>query len=207
MNRIFFFIIGIFFLTTSACDRLTFNGGEVQIPDFNFPKTMTFEQSLSAYDLFDATPADLIPGADVHLLELNSVLFSDYAHKQRLVKVPQGTQMARLSDGSIDFPEGTILTKTFYYYHDERDTSLGKRIIETRLLIKESDTWNVATYIWNQAQTDASLELNGLDSEVSWINEDGRNLSTMYHVPCTYRKRMHDLPSIQFNHDSHRTQP
>ena len=43
------------------------------------------------------------------------------------VKVPAGTQMTKSSDETIDFPNGTILTKTFYYYNDERDTTLGKR--------------------------------------------------------------------------------
>lgn len=155
----------------------------VEIPDFNFPKTVVFESSLSAYGLYEGSPSDLKPSADFHLLELSSVLFTDYARKQRLVKVPAGTQMIRQEDGSIDFPEGTILVKTFFYYTDERDTSLGKRIIETRLLIKESDTWNVATYLWNDGQTDASLRLTGNDMPVSWINASGVSRSTIYHVP------------------------
>lgn len=156
---------------------------EVAIPDFNFPETIVFEQKLSAYDIFEGTPADLIPASDFHLLELSSILFTDYAHKQRLVKVPVGTQMTRLNDGTIDFPDGTILTKTFFYQHDERDPGLGKRIIETRLLIKERGIWNIATYLWNQAQTDASLALNGSDTQVNWINADGSSQSTLYHVP------------------------
>jgi len=115
--------------------------------------------------------------------ELSSVLFSDYSHKQRLVKVPTGTIMTSSSDGTIDFPNKTILVKTFFYYNDERDTSLGKRIMETRLLIKENNSWNVATYIWNENQTDAILELNGFDTPISWIDENGSNRSTTYHIP------------------------
>jgi len=75
------------------------------------------------------------------------------------------------------------LTKTFFYYNDERDSTLGKRVIETRLEIKENDVWNVATYVWNQNQTDAILELNGLDTPISWTDENGISRSTMYHVP------------------------
>lgn len=157
--------------------------GEIKIPDFNFPQTVVFEQNLSAYHLFEGTPADLIPGNEFHLLELSSILFTDYAHKQRLLKVPTGTQMTRLNDGTIEFPDGTILTKTFFYQNDERDPSLGRRIIETRLLVKESGTWNIATYLWNQAQTDATLALDGSDTQVSWISVDGRSQSTLYHVP------------------------
>ena len=157
--------------------------GEIEIPDFNFPQTVEFAQNLSTYAIFQGNPANLQPADDYHLLELSSILYTDQAKKQRLVKVPAGTSMDRLSDGSIDFPDGTVLVKTFYYYFDERDTSLGKRIIESRLLIKEDNLWNVATYLWNEEQTDATLTLNGLDTNVSWIDADGNSLSTLYHVP------------------------
>ena len=156
---------------------------EVTIPDFNFPETIVFEQNLSAYQIFEGDTANLIPASDFHLLELSSILFTDYAHKQRLVKVPAGTKMTRLNDGSLDYPDGTILTKTFYYQHDDRDANQGRRIIETRLLIKENGTWNIATYLWNQDQTDATLALDGLDTQVNWVSADGRSQSTLYHVP------------------------
>ena len=174
--------IGLLIIIIIACNDEGFDF-EVEIPDFNFPQTVVFEDSLSAYNIFKDTPSNLIPYDDFQLLELSSILFTDYAHKQRLVKVPEGTQMKRLNDGSIDFPDGTILTKTFFYYNDERDTTLGKRIIETRLLIKKNNTWNVATYLWNEAQTNAKLELNGINTQVSWINSNGNNISTLYHVP------------------------
>ena len=169
-------------LMLGACNDGNFDG-EVEIPDFNFPQTIVFEDSLSAYSIYEGNPSDLIPSEDFHLIELTSILFTDYAHKQRLVKVPEGTQMRRLSDGSIDFPDGSILVKTFFYYNDERDPNLGKRIIETRLEIKEDDTWNIATYLWNNDQTHATLTLDGHDTQVSWINANGVSRSTNYHVP------------------------
>jgi nitrate/TMAO reductase-like tetraheme cytochrome c subunit len=65
-----------------------------------------------------------------------------------------------------------------------RDSSLGKRIIETRLLeIKESGIWNIATYLWNDSQSDATLTLEGHDTQVSWTNFQGDSRSTLYHVP------------------------
>ena len=182
MKRILICIVVLVLLTTIACERD--NGRfRVEIPDFNFPETITFEQNLSSYNIFQDSSSSLKPSNDYHLLELNSVLFTDYAHKQRLVKVPSSTQITKLDDGTIDFPNGTILVKTFFYYKDERDTTLGKRVIESRLLIKESDIWNVATYLWNDAQTDAILELNGFDTQINWINSNGNNRSTLYHVP------------------------
>lgn len=182
MKKTVICLVGLLIFTIISCNDDDFDF-QVEIPDFNFPQTLVYEDSLSAYNIFKDTPSNLIPTDDFQLLELSSILFTDYAHKQRLVKIPEGTQMTRLNNGSIEFPDGTILTKTFFYYNDERDTTLGKRIIETRLLIKEDDTWNVATYLWNETQTNAILELNGTDTQVSWINENGNSISTLYHVP------------------------
>lgn len=167
-----------------ACNSKNFREDEyVEIPNFNFPKSTKFKENLSEYKIFEGAPADLLPSKDFHLLELSSTLFTDYSHKQRLVKLPVGTEMKKLNDGSIEFPNGTILTKTFFYYNDERDKSLGKQIIETRLEIKENDIWNVATYIWNKEQTNAILQTNGLETKISWISENGTKRSTNYQVP------------------------
>lgn len=177
-------ILAMILLAIVSCRKDRFDADEeIQIPDFNFAKTVTFETDLSAYNIFQGAPADLIPEEGFELLELTSSLYTDHALKQRLVKVPDGEQIQKQSDGSLQFPNGTILSKTFYYFDDDRDTSLGKNIIETRLLIKEENTWNAATYIWNEAQTDAVLELDGLDVQISWVNKSGTTKSTLYHVP------------------------
>ncbi|MEM6800177.1 MAG: hypothetical protein AAF696_02170 [Bacteroidota bacterium] len=184
MRSFIIYVLGCTLIMTFACRQGGLNPDrEVEIPNFNFPETLVFEETLSAYHIFEGTAADLVPASDFHLLELSSILFTDYAYKQRLVKLPDGEKMIRGNDGKIEYPDGTILTKTFFYYTDERDRSLGKRIIETRLEIKENDTWNIATYIWNQAQTEARLALNGSDTQVNWIDMDGISQTTLYHVP------------------------
>lgn len=33
---------------------------DIEIPDFNFPKTVVFEDSLSAYNIFEGIPSDLL---------------------------------------------------------------------------------------------------------------------------------------------------
>ena len=180
MNRTLGLVIATLISIVYSCVD---NDGEVIIPEFDFAQTVIFEQNLSSYNVFQGTMSDLIPSDDFKLLELSSTLFTDYAYKQRLVKVPHGMQMTRLNDNSIDFPDGTILTKTFFYYDDERDPSSGKKIIETRLLIKKNNTWNAATYTWNESQTDATLHLNGVNTPISWINKNGVKRSTTYQVP------------------------
>lgn len=170
-------------LILGACSRDNDGEGRVQIPDFNFPKTVNFADSVSSYQLYSGSPKDLIPGPGFTRLELSSPLFTDYAYKQRLVKLPEGSKMDKNADGSFYFPNGSILVKTFYYYLDERDTSLGKMLIESRLLIKEQDKWNAATYQWNTAQTEATLLLDGLQKGISWIEANGSNSSIQYQIP------------------------
>lgn len=182
MKKLIFCLLSLLAVTLIACNR-TRPDRKVSIPDFNFPETIVFAQHLSDYNIFEGNAADLIPASDYHLVELSSILFTDYAHKQRLVKVPAGTKMTRSNDGTIDYPDGTILTKTFFYQNDERDPGLGKRIIETRLEVKANGKWNIASYLWNQAQTDANLAIDGSDTQVSWVNKSGESRSTRYHVP------------------------
>lgn len=146
-------------------------------------ETINFEDKLSHYNIFKGNPSELIPNDKFEVLELNSKLFTDYSYKQRLVNIPDGKIIDKKSNGELIFPNGTILTKTFFYPHDERDWSKGKKIIETRLEIKEKNTWNIATYIWNDEQTDAFLNSDGKNVSVNWINSEGNNQKINYEVP------------------------
>ena len=145
--------------------------------------TMKVPQKLSDYVIYQGAMNDLMPSLDYQLLELSSSLFVNYAEKQRLVKLPTGTQMTSNGNGLPSFPNKTILIKTFYYYKDKRNPTLGKNVIETRVLVKENDIWNVATYVWNKAQNEAFLNMKGLDKRVSWIDNVGKNKSLTYRVP------------------------
>ena len=138
---------------------------------------------LSEYTIFQGELSNLEPTADFKVYELSIELFSDYAEKQRLIKIPEAHTLTSRNDGLPDFPDGTILVKTFYYFNDKRDHTRGKKIIETRLLIKEDSRWNVATYIWNENQDDAFLITTGLNKTVNWINAEGKGKVIAYHVP------------------------
>jgi uncharacterized repeat protein (TIGR03806 family) len=146
-------------------------------------QTVQFEQNLSAYNIYEGEMKNLAPSQDYHLIELSSILYSNYAEKQRLLKLPVGTQMTYKGNGLPEFPDGTILVKTFYYYNNETDTSQGKQIIETRLSIKQQNEWNLVSYLWNADQTEATLQKEGLDTQVSWINSSGTNQTIDYRVP------------------------
>ena len=47
--------------------------------------------------------------------DLNTPLFSDYAHKLRTMWLPEGTSARYEPREAFDFPVGTILSKTFFY--------------------------------------------------------------------------------------------
>jgi len=114
---------------------------------------------------------------------LNTPLFTDYAHKQRLIALPENTTMEFNGDGLPTFPENTVIAKTFYYNLNERDLSLGRQIIETRILIKINGNWQSGNYVWNAEQIDAVLDLEGSTLPISWIDGDGNPKSTNYKIP------------------------
>lgn len=139
---------------------------------------------LSDYGIFPNGVTGL-PAARFHPYRLSTSLFTDYAEKQRLLYLPQGTHLSFDQAGNPVFPDSSMLVKTFFYYSDKRDTTAAKQLIETRILIKVEDQWNVGTYEWNEAQTEAFLLDGGKDKTVSWVNELGVRKSILYHIPSS----------------------
>jgi uncharacterized repeat protein (TIGR03806 family) len=138
---------------------------------------------LSDYPVYEGRPSDLHPSKGFVRYELATTLFTDYAEKERLVKVPAGTSIVVTGDGLPQFPDGTMLVKTFFYWNDKRDTSRGRRIIETRVLLKSGDSWLAGTYLWNAEQNEAVLSGSGSRTAVSWIDETGNVRQIRYQVP------------------------
>ena len=142
-----------------------------------------FPAKLSEYGFFKQPIRNLEPVAGVIGYELNAPLFSDYAFKKRFIKLPEGAQILYNENEVLDFPNGTTIIKNFYYPADFRKPEKDWTIIETRLLVKTPKGWEALPYIWNAEQTDATLEIAGGSSEVSWIHNDGIGRKINYHVP------------------------
>lgn len=71
--------------------------------------------TLSDYPIYIGTTVDLFPQKDFIKYELaNFLFFSDYAEKERLIKLPPGSKLKATNDGLPDFPDGTMLVKTFF---------------------------------------------------------------------------------------------
>ena len=142
-----------------------------------------FLPNLSELKLFKGNIADFQYSDNVYEYSMSTPLFTDYAHKLRVVAIPDGEQLTYTGGGLLSFPDNTIMAKTFFYLNDERDPSLGKRIIETRVLIKKNGVWLVRNYFWNEDQTDAELDDNVHGLQVDWIDESGTAKSVDYVVP------------------------
>src|SRR5690606_6518877 len=97
--------------------------------------------TLDQYNLF-ADPHDprSTPNEGGVPFVLNSKLFSDYATKYRVAFVPPGTRAVYVDgqggsnvNGTLHFPTGTVIAKTFAFTDESTGT---EELVETRLLIK-----------------------------------------------------------------------
>ena len=137
---------------------------------------------LSDYEFF-TNLADLEPADRVYPYDLNTPLFTDYAWKERFIYIPEGKKMTYTDSTVFDFPDGTVLIKNFHYPDDFRKPEKGRRIIETRLLIKEESGWTALPYIWNDEQDDAILSIAGGIRKVSWRHYNGKKRDVNYLIP------------------------
>lgn len=139
-------------------------------------------ERLSDWHIVEAAGGELSLNAGVTPYDLNTPLFTDYAHKLRTVWMPAGTA-AQYGEETFEYPVGTVLSKTFYYPKAtgsdavlrtddySNDYVQGKtgealdlsrvQLLETRLLVKRADGWQALPYVWNAEQTDATLEIAG----------------------------------------------
>lgn len=149
------------------------------MPDFS---KLPYEK-LSDYHFFTGNLSDLKANNKVIPYDLKAPLFTDYAHKARFVWMPKGSSAEFTKEGVLDFPEKTILIKTFYYPEDFSQPEKNKQIIETRLLVKNKDEWQSYNYLWNESMTEAVLDIVGETRKVSWKDEKGEKRTVDYIVP------------------------
>jgi uncharacterized repeat protein (TIGR03806 family) len=164
----------VFFITAQSFITYTppANGGNAWL----LPK-------LSDYHLYSGLLSDLVPEQGFVPYEIATPLFSDYSEKERLIKIPAGQALTATGDNLPQFPNGTILVKTFFYLNDNRDPSKGRRIVETRILLRTNNTWQAGTYVWNAAQTEAILTTSGSKMDIHWVDETGIEQNIAYQVP------------------------
>ncbi|WP_445365512.1 SO2930 family diheme c-type cytochrome [Microbulbifer sp. ANSA001] len=191
----FILLPGMMLSTIAGCDK-------------SRPQVVVFAENaiperLSDWNLVNILDGVLTPNIGVVPYDLNTGLFTDYAHKLRTVWMPDGVS-ARYGDEQFDYPVGTVLTKTFYYPRGENETVLrtdnfehdyaeGRmgealdmqrvRLMETRLLVRRESGWQAIPYIWNESQTEAVFEIAGDASRLKLKTATGDITEFTYVVP------------------------
>ena len=161
--------------------------------------------SLADWGLFTVKDGRIMPHEGMVTYELQTPLFSDYAQKWRTVWMPKGVSARYDPDGPFDFPVGTIVTKTFYFTIPAgADPGISRavvkrtpanyqdgiggldlahvRLIETRLLVRRAEGWITLPYVWNAAQTEATLDRTGADIPLELVDGAART-PFVYSVP------------------------
>lgn len=147
------------------------------------PAATRAPETLSAFGFFKGELKALQPAPGVIPYSLQTPLFSNYAEKARFIKFPEGTSATYNPTEVFDLPVGTYLIKHFYYPNDFREPQKGRRIMETRIMMRDEQGWQTWPYIWNDAQTDAYYDPTGQTMQVNYINGAGKKISTSYLVP------------------------
>ncbi|WP_294349110.1 hypothetical protein [uncultured Sphingobacterium sp.] len=159
-----------------------------------------FRRKLSDYNLFKGKLADLTPNDQGISYELASALFTDHTDKKRAIFLPKGKKMTASDDGLPEFPNGTIIAKTFFYSAASVLKGTKVLLLETRLLINKDGQWNAATYQWNAAQDEAFLLMDSASVHVSFLDSKGVERQTNYIIPsredcfACHRQGNHVLP-------------
>ena len=146
-----------------------------------------FPQKLSAWHLYTETRNGLKPNNRVLPYSLRTPLFSDYASKYRFVWMPEGASAQYRDDTVFDFPIGTILQKSFAF-----PSGNSEKLVETRLLVHTQTGWAALPYIWNESQTEATLQLAPDPVPVKWSDSAGTH-DFAYQIPNANEcKECHD---------------
>lgn len=136
---------------------------------------------LSDYNFFEGDLKDLNPTFGVVPYDLITPLFTDYAKKKRFIWMPNGVMANYDGDhSSLDFPEGTILIKNFYYNDVQPNNST--KILETRIMYKKATEWDFANYVWNDEQTEAFFTNQASTVNISWLQGESIK-TTNYRIP------------------------
>lgn len=140
--------------------------------------------TLSQYNFFSGDMADMQPVYGVIPFEPITALFTDYAKKKRFVWMPEGAQAHYVADDvRLEFDDGAVLIKNFYYEHVQPDDS--RRILETRILFKRNGEFEFANYVWNAEQTEAYYDMEGSYVPVQWMDDNNMLRSVNYRIPST----------------------
>ncbi len=133
--------------------------GEIQelVPAPPLKPTHPFPRKLSETGLYQNVARNEVHPALIPY-DVVAPLWSDGADKIRFIALPGEATIEYRPRGAWNFPEQSVLVKTFTLPVVDRSTgNVSPRRIETRLLLFQQGEWQGYSYAWNDEQTDAEL--------------------------------------------------
>jgi uncharacterized repeat protein (TIGR03806 family) len=118
-------------------------------------QSTTFPRRLSETGIFQSVKNHIVAEGIVPY-QVNAPLWSDGAEKERFIGLPGDAKIGFRNSGGWEFPNGTVLIKTFALPLANGVTDQLTRI-ETRLMVRQEGQWYGYSYEWNDEQTDALL--------------------------------------------------
>lgn len=174
-------LLAVVIAVAAACDQ---DGTGPLLPNAAGTDTGgAFPQSLSAYSMVSIVDGNVVPSTGVTPYDLNTPLFSDYAVKFRTIWMPPGASAAYQDTDRFDLPVGTVLTKSFGFPADFRVQGAPVKWIETRVLVHAADGWKGTSYLWDDAQSQATISPGGQVLSFSFVDANGDTQSPNYLVP------------------------
>lgn len=188
-------VLGITLLVcATACDDKN-SSDDPPTPTEDAGPTLTFPinvpSHLSELGLFDPDvhhqDGGPLPAGRGARYTLSTPLFSDYALKWRSVHIPEGMSATFVKDATgewvLDFPAGTIITKTFGFAPDLRSPEIDTKWVETRIMVRQLDGWVAYPYVWNETQDEATMTPGGRVFSFDFIDNAGDARTSAYLVP------------------------
>jgi uncharacterized repeat protein (TIGR03806 family) len=147
-------------------------------PDNNFSDMPPLLSQTGAF----SDVANLVPSSRLLPYAPAAKLWSDNALKSRWIALPTGTTIDWSATSHWAYPDGTVLVKHFELPLDQASPSITRRL-ETRFIIKTSDSWYGATYRWRTDNSDADLLTTRLSDTHTVLAADGTPTTQTWTYP------------------------
>jgi regulation of enolase protein 1 (concanavalin A-like superfamily) len=110
--------------------------------------------------------ATLTPASGLVHYGVNSPLWSDAAHKERWMGVPDGKKIGFATNGEWTFPAGSVWVKHFELSTNENNPGQRRRL-ETRLLVRDTNNYVYgASYRWRPDYSDADIVYGAVSENI-----------------------------------------
>jgi hypothetical protein len=118
--------------------------------------------------------------------------------KQRLLVLPDGSQVDSQDREAWQFPEHTLFFKTFSY--QDAAAADGLRPIETRVLQKTAEGWDYHVYLWSKERDTARL-LDGIYTTPVEVESAGETFDHVVPARLDCRKCHESQPVVVIGFD------